>query len=121
MGLQYFRPNFEEIRLLRILPGVGKSQIRCPLHHVPLRTHLKHEALSYIWDDPSPTLPITVDGSSYQVTINLESALRNLRQPLTTWMISADALCINQDDLQAKSVEVSYVDKMYQNIIWLSE
>jgi hypothetical protein len=57
------------------------------------------------------------------VTQNLSTALRYLRRPGTKRAIWIDAICINQDDIQERSVEVARMGFIYnkarQVIIWL--
>jgi hypothetical protein len=36
-------------------------------------------ALSYVWADPNVTVPISLNGVEFQVTTNLEAALRRIR------------------------------------------
>lgn len=83
-------------------------------------------ALSYVWGDPSKKKEIFVNGRSVQVTANLEAALQALRdfpriiQGFRLWI---DALCINQDDLVERSVQVGNMRNIYasawQVVIWL--
>jgi hypothetical protein len=57
------------------------------------------------------------------VTQNLSAALRYLRRPGTKRVIWIDAICINQDDIQERSVEVSRMGFIYTKarrvIVWL--
>jgi hypothetical protein len=38
-----------------------------------------YEALSYVWGDPNITNPVILFGQPYQVTVNIDAALRRLR------------------------------------------
>ena len=73
--------------------------------------------LSYTWGNPSDTKSITVDGHEVTVGANLEAALRCLRTQgefqggLLLW---ADALCINQDDLDEKDKVVRNMHHIYR-------
>lgn len=70
-----------EIRLLRISTGKENDEITCTSETVRFeeQTCPKFVALSYCWGDPYVTKPITVNGVSMNVTVNLEAALRQLR------------------------------------------
>lgn len=83
-------------------------------------------ALSYCWGDAHITREIIVNGHSIQVTVNLEAALRQLRrcncikQGFKLW---ADAICIDQDNLEERGRQVSRMRDIYssawQVVIWL--
>ncbi|KAI1083485.1 heterokaryon incompatibility protein-domain-containing protein [Whalleya microplaca] len=121
-----------DIRLLQILPGSDDDEIECVLDLVPLdqgdqdRT-LCFGALSYVWGDPTDTEDIILEGQPFTVTGGLYSALYQLRQLDDEadcfeyyW---ADAICINQDDLDEKSIQVPRMSDIYAKsfivIIWL--
>lgn len=70
-----------EIRVLKVLPGKTNDPVECELRTVSLRNDPAFEALSYTWGDPNPQDIITVDGHPFEVTLNLDSALRALREP----------------------------------------
>jgi Heterokaryon incompatibility protein (HET) len=71
------------------------------------------------------TKTISVDGSDRDVTANLESALRHIRDPSATRNIWADAVCINQSDNEEKAQQISQMGDVYklarQTIIYLGE
>jgi ankyrin repeat protein len=81
-----------EIRLLKILPGNEDDPIRCTLSRAVLDEQPEYEALSYVWGDPKHRRKILVDGRKTKVTINLEVALRHLRNPNTPRTVWIDAL-----------------------------
>ncbi|KAI0970660.1 HET-domain-containing protein [Xylaria arbuscula] len=83
-------------------------------------------ALSYVWGDPSVKSEILVDGIPVSVTASLEAALRELRNHVRIqegFLIWADALCINQEDLDERAAQVARMKDIYraawQVVIWL--
>jgi hypothetical protein len=135
-----------EIRLLIVQPGTGSSAVNAELIHESLDRVPFYEALSYTWGDPSITKSIDlsvqppnaqhalrdaaktspqVSSCRFDVTTNLESALRHLRsedQPRILWV---DAVCINQSDPVEKGHQVGLMGRIYQNCsrvcVWLGD
>jgi hypothetical protein len=68
-----------------------------PLSTVSPRDNLAYDAISYVWGDPSLTVPILLDGIEYPVTVNLELALRYFRLESNSRVLWADAICIYVD------------------------
>ncbi|PMD67515.1 HET-domain-containing protein [Hyaloscypha bicolor E] len=116
----------QEIRLVRLLPGSGQERICCSLDHAFLaHAASSYEALSYFWGDPKATLPISLDVTTFQVTENLESALRHLRledRDRTLWI---DAICIDQANPKERARQVQVMGKIYQRarrvLVWLGD
>ncbi|KAK0950687.1 hypothetical protein LTR91_025481 [Friedmanniomyces endolithicus] len=103
---------------------------------------LPYNALSYTWGDPIPVsscqparytdvCDVTVNGHYKTVTPNLYHALLRMRSdvvrdspahPAWLWI---DAICINQDDLQEKTVQVCQMRNIYRQArhvgAWLGE
>ena len=83
-------------------------------------------ALSYCWGDARTTREIMVNGYSIHVTVNLEAALRQLRgchcikQGFKLW---ADAICIDQSNLEERGRQVCRMRDIYSSawhvVIWL--
>jgi hypothetical protein len=90
------------------------ASVRCP----------SLSALSYCWGESFNKLPISVDGRVVGVTSNLHAALTRLRSDgvESIWI---DALCINQDDKEERSIQVGRMGTIYKQakmvIIWLGE
>ncbi|KAM0543272.1 hypothetical protein ACHAPJ_012418 [Fusarium lateritium] len=103
-----------DIRILSLLPGSFDDPIRCGLTVEPIEQDLRYDALSYMWGDPSVTLPITVDDDdAFPATISLQTALRHLRlqnRPRRLWV---DAVCIKQNDIHERKFQVALMKDIY--------
>lgn len=84
-----------------------------------------YEAISYAWGDPTQTRQIVCDGSLIKITVSLYGALERLqppadREPRVLW---ADAICINQSNLEERSSQVSIMGPIFERTstvqIWL--
>lgn len=120
--------NHNSIRLLRLLPGVMDDDIRCSLDIVPLgEAQGRYEALSYCWGSGYITVEC-VDERDHSlghvaITPNLHEALRHLRSATKARSIWADAICVNQDNLGERSLQVQLMRQVYAGtqrvILWL--
>lgn len=106
------------IRLFRInSPAGDDGLIRCSLKHLCLGPpkvdtsdgnqyqRQDYTALSYTWESKHPVTSILLDGKALSIGRNLWDFLRRLSlradTDLPQWLW-ADAICINQDDLEEK-------------------
>lgn len=84
-----------------------------------------YTALSYVWGDPTRIATIEIGGQSLGITASLNSALRYLRDQTRVRRIWADAVCINQDDIEEKNQQVKQMATVYaiahHTIIWVGE
>lgn len=128
------RPGPNNIRLLQILPGTGDTDIFCQVFQYTLRTEKAfglYEALSYVWGDSADPHQIRVKNpeddyyGTFSVTKNLFAALLRLRDadlPRTVWI---DAICINQNDLTERALQVQIMARIYAYAVsvtvWLGE
>lgn len=114
-----------QTRLLTIRPGNRLQDIQCSLEISSLDSRPGYEALSYVWGDETIRVPITVDGKRLDVTENLSAALRRLRDRKGGRVMWVDAICINQEDSDEKSVQVAMMRRIYSGctraILWLGE
>ncbi|OTA54026.1 HET-domain-containing protein [Hypoxylon sp. EC38] len=122
-----------EIRLLEI-DEKHSDEFRWKMSIFSLKENPHFTALSYVWGDPAATERITVNGHFVSVTANLASALRHIyhhwRQEFGSqshtgkFRLWADALCINQKDVQEKNHQVPLMRSTYSSanpvICWLS-
>ncbi|KAI0831038.1 HET-domain-containing protein [Hypoxylon sp. FL0890] len=128
------RPYFERPSFLRSKPK-AESQHKAPAWDpskdpetdLPWRyTWGDFVALSYVWGDQSIRKDIYVDGARMSVTASLESALRELRNHMRIqqgFYVWVDALCINQEDLDERGLQVGRMKEIYHTawhvVIWL--
>ncbi|KAF2680713.1 HET-domain-containing protein [Lentithecium fluviatile CBS 122367] len=113
----------EETRLIKLLPGDYDDAIEVRLHTVCLSKRPTFDALSYAWGTELSPREVLLNGVLVPVTSNLDCALRHLRLESASRMLWVDALCINQDDVQERSLQVRLMDEIYssaeQVVIWL--
>ncbi|KAL5390036.1 hypothetical protein DPSP01_002093 [Paraphaeosphaeria sporulosa] len=115
-------------RLVRLLPGSGDAEIRCEIFDFKLQRAQQtsnFEALSYVWGDLNDRKRIFIEDSYLDITANLHTALRYLRDSVLERVLWIDAICINQDDLAERSNQVGYMVSIYASAIrvvaWLGE
>ena len=115
-----YRPLDEpdSIRLIRLHPAPSsQAEVKCSLIHSTLKIYGDiyddYTALSYVWGDPNDTKSIWIDGIPFPTTINLFSALRDLRHENRALLIWADAICINQIDDKEKLGQIAMMGKIY--------
>lgn len=114
-----------EIRILEVLSGKHEDDMRCVLRSVDLPSLPSYEAVSYVWGDPSITKPIDINGAAFNVTVNLEAALRHIRKPDASRLLWVDAICINQADGTEKMQQIRLMRDIYQKceqvLIWMGD
>jgi Heterokaryon incompatibility protein (HET) len=109
----------DAIRVLVLHPAqYASAQLECSLEHRTLSRYKQeladhYIALSYVWGDPRDTRTVIVDGCPLEVTANLASALRDIRDEERVLRIWADAICINQDDEREKNQQVQQMGSIY--------
>jgi hypothetical protein len=113
----------QEIRLLELQPGCGPEAITTRLITSNLLDEPNFEALSYVWGDPSGRKQISCEGATITIPENLHDALLHLRLPQITRLIWADAICINQYDVEERNHQVTLMRHIYHQasrvVVWL--
>jgi hypothetical protein len=88
-------------------------------------TLVTYDALSYAWGTAPPSARCICDGNTILLRDNLDSALKYLRKPQDTRYVWIDYLCINQDDLIEKAVQIPRMKNIFSKastvIVWLGE
>jgi len=112
-------------RAVDLEAGEGETVIECNLASTALGENPSYEALSYCWDVPQPRIAIICNQRKLHIRSNLHSALRCLRltdRPRTIW---ADAVCINQENLEERARQVGLMKDIFAKadevIVWLGE
>ena len=111
------------------------SDIRGSLHSTVIpdgkETILSYTTISYAWgpvyEDGSHLNDFIIcDGLKLRVTSNLKEALRRMRelpQNICSDFIWADAICINQEDMSERSLQVTQMARIYRRaaslVVWL--
>ncbi|KAF2825887.1 HET-domain-containing protein, partial [Ophiobolus disseminans] len=104
------------IRLLQIIAGSFRQEIVCDLSIWPLNTAPSYIAISYTWDNPTPTLDMTVTKRRMVGRLNSQYALQQAfnqtkgRQQYL-WL---DAICIDQNNDREKGHQVALMGELYK-------
>jgi hypothetical protein len=131
------RPEPNSTRLLQIAPGGKGSEIYCLIFdHTIQRDQVSspYEALSYVWGDPTERRriglrdtgtegPLQRNVSYLDITTNLYAALQRLRDTAFPRLLWVDAICIDQENMQERAVQVRSMATIYIHasrvIVWL--
>jgi hypothetical protein len=120
------KPN--TVRLIELLPGYGDRQIVCIVNEASLQDEPEYKALSYCWGNPNVQESIIIrdrHGVDFSLSVgtNLFPALHQLRDPRESKRLWADAICINQSDLDERRRQVLLMRQIYtgaeETWIWL--
>lgn len=131
----------QQFRLLEIAEADDINEpdpVVVTIHTVDLQDSPSFAALSYVWGDPMDTVDIIANGVPHRVTRSLSEALKHVVQHAIlhmnkresekcerqTFRIWADAICINQEDVEERSHQVGLMGRIYSSaslvIGWLS-
>jgi hypothetical protein len=85
----------------------------------------KYEAISYVWGDASDTTQIVCSVKLLVIPKSLETALKRFRHFKTSRILWADAICINQNDIQERNHQVDLMSRIYSDaecvLAWLED
>ncbi|KAE9373284.1 hypothetical protein N431DRAFT_438584 [Stipitochalara longipes BDJ] len=119
----------DEIRLLRIEPGIGDAQVKCSLFHARLGESPTYDAVSYMWGlDNGPghtkTALIAIDGArTMEIQENLENVLKRLRLKDKARVLWVDAICIDQANAEERGHQIAQMGMIYSQAttvrVWL--
>ncbi|KAI7232823.1 hypothetical protein KC330_g5705 [Hortaea werneckii] len=108
-----------EIRILLVQPSEEEDDaLYADLEIVSLDSEPEYKAISYVWGDASDTTVMFVNGGKViEITRSLAAALRRFRDSKVFVALWADAVCINQADLQERADQVRIMGKIYASAI----
>ncbi|TVY45651.1 Heterokaryon incompatibility protein 6,OR allele [Lachnellula occidentalis] len=142
-------PDMNSIRLIYLEPWRRDPDepLRCQLRTASLDTLPPYEAISYAWGEPIFSREILVDGGLElaitpslggalqrmrgNVPLGLRNSLQRMRRGISrrghlsssVRILWADAICINQQDIDERSRQVQSMRKIYQRasrvLVWL--
>lgn len=118
-------PTRKEIRLLEVI--ATEPKIVCKIETVSLIEKPVYFALSYVWGDATKTERVVVNNKLTSVSVSLARAIRSVHHYWSTTDVSemhqrlwADALCINQFDVQEKSHQIPLMRMIYENAAFVT-
>ncbi|RYP06058.1 hypothetical protein DL764_003421 [Monosporascus ibericus] len=88
-----------------------------PIEPIDCEKHVCFEAISYVWGDAAFTESLVTSKGSIPITVSLASILRRLRDEKQSRLYWADAVCINQFDVQEKEVQISLMGAIYTSAV----
>lgn len=108
----------QEIRLIVVMPGEPTDRLLCEIVHVNLAENPQYQAVSYTWateegDVERSCNVAEIYGGRLRVTVNCESALRQLRKSGLKRLLWIDSLCINQAHISERNHQVGLMDQIY--------
>ncbi|KAE8386090.1 ankyrin repeat-containing domain protein [Aspergillus alliaceus] len=117
-------PGTRSTRILVLQPGQFHDEIHCSLELINFKSyHSRYEALSYVWGTDSPSEEIRISGQRVFVRRNLFWGLRHLRHRETPRVLWVDAICIDQDNMPERNLQVQNMTAIYSRascvLIWL--
>ena len=124
---EHLDKNLKEFRLLIVYAGKDDDPIRAELRLARLNSTSspRYETISYCWGDPRKTAPIRLNNRKVAVPASSAAAIRAVRLPDLTRIVWIDALCINQEDFNERSVQVAMMADIYsrsqRNLVYLGE
>ncbi|GAB1739816.1 hypothetical protein NU219Hw_g4751t1 [Hortaea werneckii] len=114
-----------EIRIILLQPSEEEDDaLYADLEIASLDNPPEYKAISYVWGDASDTTAMFMNGGrAIEITRSLAAALRRFRDPKKFVALWADAVCINQADLEERADQVRIMGKIYASAqqvnVWL--
>lgn len=106
------------IRLLKLSKGVFRTDpVECEMVTFDIANVPPYGALSYCWGGMTQDCKMLCNGQVASIGLNLESALKRLRAGFPAGKIEeyiwADAICINQQDVEEKTAQILMMQQIY--------
>ncbi|KAJ4376360.1 hypothetical protein N0V83_001643 [Neocucurbitaria cava] len=117
--------HLRQIRLATILPGRYIDTVACNLSTAYVDDLPEYYSLSYVWGDRKNPRQILLNGVPFDVTRNLQAALRRLRHPTQSRLYWIDMICINQNLGEERTHQVNLMRLIYSRatevFLWLGD
>ncbi|OAA71714.1 Heterokaryon incompatibility [Akanthomyces lecanii RCEF 1005] len=116
----------KSIRLLYLHTGDSYHQlpIEVSLREFPIDALPSFGALSYTWatEDGLASLSqeLLCGGASIKITKNCEAALKRLRRPREDQVLWVDAVCIDQSNVEERSLQIGLMRQIYSQASWVA-
>ena len=114
-----------EIRLIELKRRLPATDISCTLTQFPLNEAPPYEAISYTWGSGIKDHLIFFNHKWLPTTRNVHKLLHDRCSYARTRWIWIDAVCIDQDDLEEKKVQIELMGEIYRTadrvVIWLDD
>lgn len=114
-GIYHHILGRDSIRIILLQPGQFHDEIVCSFEEQQLSQSPQYSALSYVWGSATDMSLIRLCDTPWNVTSNLVSALRYLRDRKECLILWMGTLSINQEDSREKSHQVGMMDQIYRN------
>lgn len=105
----------KHIRLIRVTKAEDDQTVRCEFSSWPIGSTPPYNAISYTWGDQENTAMIMLNGVETTVRANCAYVLRQSHWHDHNGYVWIDALCINQDDIAEKNVQVAMMGDIYKH------
>ena len=118
-GLPIKTENKHYIRVLDLVAAADcQEQLNCVIRKTEIGNGIidePYEALSYVWGNDVASDFVLCGKARITIGKNLSVALRRLRRVDRTRTLWIDAICINQEDVDEKEVQVGSMHQVYFN------
>ncbi|CAN9451948.1 unnamed protein product [Alternaria alternata] len=114
-----------QIRLLTTNKRIGRS-IEIEIDQYTLTEDLDYDAISYVWGSAPALVTVKCNGKPLVVTstaLEMLNYLHRYQKNTTTQKIWIDAVCINQEDEEEKSIQIPLMREIYSRakavVVWM--
>jgi hypothetical protein len=114
---EYHQLDHGHIRVLALSPGDANSPLAGEIRYVSLDSPGSFFALSYVWGRGlTLTSSAYLETSEGRITFppSLGDALRAVRETKVPILVWADSICINQEDMGEKVMQIRLMGKIFQ-------
>jgi hypothetical protein len=111
------------IRLLQLYSDSDDTALQGQLRHFEIEKSPSFRAISYAWGEQTLPQELLLEGKTLKITQSLNDVLQQIRRSNDDSWLWADAVCINQQDVQERGHQVKLMKQIYRNaeevFIWL--